>query len=265
MFNLLFAQIGPRNAPRLQCIDKLPECKTRQSAGLAKGDAPQLEKLGGCQHTKLLTGFRGVNPRAGQQLFVNRYLQKRHVVTCRPNPARRNCRVSRPPSSAARPLPPSASPPSVLSVPSCNKSFRVFRVFRGLTLRCPSSAPTWAGKPMPRGTGFPARGFGTGPPVLRPPILPPLAPLALFRGQPAVRPVCKIFLPLKFSYLYGSDVGGRKIGWVRKFSGPNRSRALCSPPSAGSVLLPQLQRSVFNRRAGASVRQSPPCPSSVVL
>ena len=96
----------------------------------------------------------------------------------------------------------------------------------------------------------------------RPPILPPLA---LFRGQPAVRPVCKIFLPLKFSYLYGSDVGGRKIGWVRKFSGPNRSRALCSPPSAGSVPLPQLQRSVFNRRAGASVRQSPPCPSSVVL
>ena len=29
-------------------------------------------------------------------------------------------------------------------------------------------APTWAGKPMPRGTGFPARGFGTGR-TLRPP------------------------------------------------------------------------------------------------
>ena len=39
-----------------------------------------------------------------------------------------------------RPLPPSASPPSDLSVPSCQKSFRVFRVFRGPTLRPPSSA-----------------------------------------------------------------------------------------------------------------------------
>ena len=29
-------------------------------------------------------------------------------------------------------------------------------------------APTWAGKPMPRGTGFPARGFGTEPPCARP-------------------------------------------------------------------------------------------------
>ena len=34
--------------------------------------------------------------------------------------------------------------------------------------------PTWAGKPMPRGTGFPARGFGAGhtPSALRPPITP---------------------------------------------------------------------------------------------
>ena len=40
---------------------------------------------------------------------------------------------------ALRPLPPSASPPSDLSVPSCQKSFRVFRVFRGPTLRCPFS------------------------------------------------------------------------------------------------------------------------------
>ena len=68
-----------------------------------------------------------------------------------------------------RPLPPSASPSSDHSVPSCQKSFRVFRVFRGPTLRHPSSAPTWAGKPMPRGTGFPARGFGT---ALRPPFTP---------------------------------------------------------------------------------------------
>ena len=30
-------------------------------------------------------------------------------------------------------------------------------------------APTWAGKPMPRGTGFPARGFGTGRTLRRPP------------------------------------------------------------------------------------------------
>ena len=38
-----------------------------------------------------------------------------------------------------RPPPPSASPPSVLSVPSCQKSFRVFRVFRGPTIRRPST------------------------------------------------------------------------------------------------------------------------------
>ena len=39
-----------------------------------------------------------------------------------------------------RPLPPSASPPSSHSVPSCKKSFRVFRVFRGPTLRRPPAA-----------------------------------------------------------------------------------------------------------------------------
>jgi hypothetical protein len=84
--------------------------------------------------------------------------------------------VVRPPSSVLR------HPSSVLrSLPFLLfKSFRVFRVFRGPKLRPPPSD---------------------------------FAPLALFRGQPSVRPVCKIFLPLKFSYLYGSEGGGRKIGW----------------------------------------------------
>jgi hypothetical protein len=100
----------------------------------------------------------------------------------RPSPAssvsalRGLCEKIRRPSSVIRP------PSSVLrSLPFLLfKSFRVFRVFRGPTLRPPPSD---------------------------------FAPLAPLCGQPSVRPVCKIFLPLKFSYLYGSEGGGRKIGW----------------------------------------------------
>jgi hypothetical protein len=95
------------------------------------------------------------------------------------------------------------------------------------------------------------------PSVLRRPFL---APLALLRGQPAVRPVCEIFLPLKFSYLYGSEVGGRKIGWVRKFSGPNLpARHDGSPPSTSSF---SLQLRILGS-TGASVRRPPLCPRSV--
>ena len=60
-------------------------------------------------------------------------------------------------------------------------------------------APTWAGKPMPRGTGFPARGVGTGrtPSAIRPaPSHPILAPFALLCGQPsAVRPPSSALRP----------------------------------------------------------------------
>ena len=60
--------------------------------------------------------------------------------------------------------------PSVLSVPSCHKSFRTLRGRLNASRydRRSAVAPTWAGKPMPRGTGFPARGFGTEPPCARP-------------------------------------------------------------------------------------------------
>lgn len=81
MFHLLVTQIGPRNAARPQRIDKLPEWKARQLAGLSQGDSPQLKKLSGSQDTKLFSGFRRINPRAGKQFFVDGYLQQSHTYT----------------------------------------------------------------------------------------------------------------------------------------------------------------------------------------
>ena len=74
-------------------------------------------------------------------------ISSRRSVAERTNTNREN--ALRPPTSALRPLP--------------NRVRSYMRPARSAV------APTWAGKPMPRGTGFPARGFGTGRTLRRPP------------------------------------------------------------------------------------------------
>ncbi len=84
-------------------------------------------------------------------------------------------------------------PPSVLR-PLRSLLFKFFRVFRARLNasrydRRSAVDPTWAGKPMPRGTGFPARGFGTGR-TLRP-------PSSADRPQSsALRPLSTVIRPL---------------------------------------------------------------------
>ena len=106
-----------------------------------------------------------------------------------------------------------------------------------------SGAPTWAGKPMPRGTGFPARGFGTGR-TLRPSSVisrpPPVRFLRLLRVFAANPPaavchlssaVCRppsgtglISFPSSFvSYLAPVTHSGCALGPQRCF----RLRAAC--------------------------------------
>ena len=97
-------------------------------------------------------------------------------------------------------------------------------------------APTWAGKPMPRGTGFPARGFGTGR-TLRPPFTPfppvknPSVCSVCSVGQPSSSAVCRppsgtglISFPSSFvSYLAPVTHSGCALGPQRCL----RLRAAC--------------------------------------
>ena len=79
-------------------------------------------------------------------------------------------------------------------------------------------APTWAGKPMPRGTGFPARGFGTGR-TLRPPSSAHRPPRRVNHGHEGwpLFSVAKpnLHLPTLDVYFYNSDtptIAGKERG-----------------------------------------------------
>jgi len=76
---LFVRQVRPRNPELTQRIDKVPPRQCRQLGGLAKGNTPQLEQLGGRKQAKLFTCMSRIHAGACEQGFIHWNLNHGHI------------------------------------------------------------------------------------------------------------------------------------------------------------------------------------------